>query len=394
MSDTSSKGAFRQVLKRELDRIVSRRLYFGVCIILPLFCIFFMSTIFGTGEIEKVPIGIVDMDQTATSRMVARTMSTVPTSEVTAYYSDPLQARDAVLRKDIYAYLVIPNNFEADLYGGRTASLPYYYHYALLSVGVELFSAFESTLAGLSVSPLIKAGEFSGLPEERVETAVVPVNVEAHPLFNPSLDYSIYLSSPFFFVLLQILILLTTTYVLGSEIKFKTSDSWMQAANGNIFIAVVAKLLPYTVMFSVMALFANYVMFGIKHIPLDPGFLPINLASILFIISTQAFAVFIFSLFPALSLIISVVSMMGSLGATLSGVTFPVPYMHPIVYYSSFLFPVRHFVEVTQGYLYGDYGFAYVWQNVGCLFLFILGALLMLPRLKKCTLSHKYEDIE
>lgn len=394
MSDSKNKGAFRQVLERELNRMVSRRLYFGVCIVLPLFCIFFMSTIFGTGEIEKVPIGIVDMDQTATSRTIVRTMSTVPTSEIVAYYADPLQARDAVLRKEIYGYLVIPNNFEADLYGGRSASLPYYYHYALLSVGVELFSAFESTLSSLSISPLIKAAEFTGVSSQRAQSAVIPINVESHPLFNPSLDYSIYLSIPFFFILLQVLVLLTTSYVLGSEIKFKTADSWMKAAKGNIFVAVVAKLLPYSFIFIFMGLLANFVMFGIKDIPLDSGFLPINLATILFILSTQAFGLLIFSFFPALSLIISVISMTGSLGATLSGVTFPVAYMHPVIYYLSYLFPVRHFIEVIQSYLYGGYGFAYVWQNVAYLFVFILLSLLMLPRLKKAILSRKYEDIE
>ena len=86
--------------------------------------------------------------------------------------------------------------------------------------------------------------------------------------------------------------------------------------------------------------------------------------------------------------------MVGSLGATLSGVTFPAPFMFPAVYYASFLFPVRHFVEINQNLLYGDYGFAYTWQNVTALFLFIPAALLLLPRLKRAVLSHRYENID
>ena len=86
--------------------------------------------------------------------------------------------------------------------------------------------------------------------------------------------------------------------------------------------------------------------------------------------------------------------MVGSLGATLSGVTFPAPFMFPAVYYASFLFPVRHFVEINQNILYGDYGFAYTWQNASCLFVFMLAALLMLPHLKRAILSRKYENIE
>ena len=68
--------------------------------------------------------------------------------------------------------------------------------------------------------------------------------------------------------------------------------------------------------------------------------------------------------------------------------------MFPAVYYASFLFPVRHFVEINQNLLYGDYGFAYTWQNISALFLFILPAILILPHLKKAILSHKYENIK
>lgn len=395
MDRSANKGAFYQVVKRELNRMVSRRLYFGVCIVLPLLCIFLMSTIFGSGEIDEVPVGIVDMDQTATSRSITRTMSAVSTVKITDEFSDPLAAREAVLRKEIYGYLVIPNNFESDLYGGRNASLPYYYHYALLSVGSEVFNAFETTLSTLSVAPLIKAGQITGVSQKRLVTAVIPVTVESHPLFNPALDYSIYLSNPFFFIIFQILILLTTVYVLGNEMKFGTSADWIQTANGNIFVAVVGKLLPYTVIYIFMGLLANFVVFGILNVPLySSGFLPINLASILFIIATQAFSVLIFSIFPKLSFVISLVSVTGSLGATVSGVTFPVENMYAPIHYLSYIFPVRHFVEVLQNYLYGEYGFAHAWSNVVCLFVFILLAILALPLMKKHILNYKDEDIQ
>lgn len=117
--------------------MVSRRLYFGACIVLPLFCIFFMSTIFGNGQMENIPVGIVDQDQTALSREVIRQVEAVPTFRVTRHYVDAETARKATQAKEIYGYLVIPDQFEANVTGGRQATLSYYYHYALLSVGVR-----------------------------------------------------------------------------------------------------------------------------------------------------------------------------------------------------------------------------------------------------------------
>ena len=77
------KSPFYMVLRRELDRMVSRRLYFGVCIVLPLFCIFFMSTIFGSGQMENIPIAVVDQDNTSMSREIIRQVEAVPTFRVT-----------------------------------------------------------------------------------------------------------------------------------------------------------------------------------------------------------------------------------------------------------------------------------------------------------------------
>lgn len=394
MHKFAENSFFISVLKRELERMTSRRLYLGVCIALPLFCIFFMATIFGSGQMENLPVGIVDLDQTATSRNIVRTVSAVPTFNITGYYTDDESARKATQKKEIYGYLVIPGNFEANLLGGRQTTLPYYYHYALLSVGSELHGAFETVLQTLSLTPVVTEAVALGIEESRIESFLVPVNAESHPLYNPDLDYSIYLSHPFFFILFQVIILLVTVYVIGSEIKFRTAGAWLGSAGMNMFTAIAAKLLPYTVIFIIIGIFANYVMFGIMNIPFSSGFWPLNLTVVLFIVATQALGVFLFSLFPAISIIISIVSMVGSLGATLSGVTFPAPSMFPAVYYLSFLFPVRHFVEINQNLLYGDYGYAYTWENVSALLLFILVALLMLPHLKKAILSRKYENIK
>ena len=42
--------ALRMVIRREWHRMTSRRLYLGVCVVLPLLCLFFMATIFGNGQ--------------------------------------------------------------------------------------------------------------------------------------------------------------------------------------------------------------------------------------------------------------------------------------------------------------------------------------------------------
>ena len=384
---------FRAVLLRECRRMTSRRLYFGVCLVLPLFTLFFMATIFGNGQMENIPIGIVDQDNTATSRAISRHVAAVPTFKVTLHFVNEADAREAVQRKIIYGYLSIPPQFEQKAIAGKDATLSYYYHYALLSVGGELMAAFETSLAPVALSPILMRAVALGVSREKITTFLLPVQANNHPVYNPSLDYSVYLSQPFFFVLFQVLVLLITVYAVGIEIKFHTAIEWLAIARGNMVTALCGKLLPYTLIFILIGWFANYVMFGVLHIPFKGSWWLLNGTTALFIIATQSLALFMFSLLPAISLSISGVSMVGSLGATLSGVTFPVPNMYPAVRNASYLFPVRHFTEFMQTMLYGGGGFVHLWQSLAILGIFPLLAFLVVPYLKRAIVSRKYEKM-
>ena len=376
---------FLNVFRRELRRMTSRRIYFASCIVLPLFSLVFMATIFGHGQMENLPVGVVDADQTSLSRSIVRMVDATPELQVTKQYANETEARKAMQRKEIYGYLLIPSGIK---------SLCYYYHNAMLSVGGELHSTFETILKQVSVTPIVTEAVGLGEIQTNITPFLIPVNEEEMVSYNPNRNYAIYLSQPFFFVFLQVLLLLVTTYALGSESKFGTSDEWLQMAKGNIGIAVIGKLLPYTFIFMVMGVLANVVFFNWMQMPLPCSLWVMNGITILFILATQALALLLYAIFPVLSLIISVVSMIGSLGATLSGVTFPVNFMDTPVYWASFLFPIRHFMEVVQSLLYLEGSFSNYWTNLVILLLFILSPILLLPRLKRALLTHRYETLE
>ena len=378
-------SALLNVFRRELRRMTSRRIYFASCIVLPLFSLVFMATIFGHGQMENLPVGVVDADQTSLSRSIVRMVDATPELQVTKQYANETEARKAMQKKEIYGYLLISSGIK---------SLCYYYHNAMLSVGGELHSTFETLLKRVSVTPIVTEAVGLGESQTNITSFLIPVSEEEMVSYNPNRNYAIYLSQPFFFVFLQVLLLLVTTYALGSESKFGTSDEWLQMAKGNIGIAVIGKLLPYTFIFMVMGVLANVVFFHWMKMPLPCSLWVMNGITILFILATQALALLLYAIFPVLSLIISVVSMIGSLGATLSGVTFPVNFMDTPVYWASFLFPIRHFVEVVQSLLYLEGSFSNYWTNLVILLLFILSPILLLPRLKRALLTHRYETFE
>ena len=378
---------FLSAFRRELQRMTSRRIYLGAAVVLPLFLLLFMTTIFGTGQMVKLPVGIVDADNTATSRSIVRKIAAVPTLDVVAHYTDDNEARAAVKRKEVYGYLSIPPRFEEAVVRGTDATLNYYYHYALLAVGGEVMSAFETALIPVRMAPIVDEAVMLGSTEQNIETFLLPMTSDDHALYNPSLDYAVYLAVPIFFIMFQILVLLVTLYAVGSERKSSSSSPLS-------FSFWLGKLLPYTLIFIAEALLAGVVFFHLEHIPFAGNMWLFALITVLFVVATQSVAVILYALFPVLSLVISVVSMVGSLGATLSGLTFPLSAMSPVVQWVAKLFPVRHFTEAMQCVVYFGGGFSTCWPQLAVLCLFPLVMLLLLPRLQRIFLTRPYDTLE
>ena len=384
----------QSVFQRELHRMASRRIYWVACLVLPLFSLLFMATIFGDGQMKNLPVGVVDADNTSASRDIVRMVDATPTLQITHHYANETEAGRAIRQKEIYGYLLIPSGFAEKVGNNEEATLCYYYHNAMLSVGGEVRSTFETLLKQTSITPIVTEAVALGEEQSAIVSFLMPTSEEEFPTYNHHRNYAVYLSQPFFFVFLQVLLLLVTIYALGSESKFGTSDEWLQAAQGNIGVAVLGKLLPYTFIFIGMGVLANAVFFGWMQIPLPCSLGVMNLVTILFIGATQALALLLYAIFPVMGLIISVASMIGSLGATLSGVTFPVVFMDAPVYWASFLLPVRHFMEAVQSLLYLDASFAYYWTSLVALLLFLLLPIPLLPRLKHAIITHRYEKFE
>ena len=377
------KTGFWSVVKRECLILTSRPLYLFTALIFPLFALFFMTTIFGDGMIDELPVAIVDEDDSHLSRNIINLCSAVPEIRVTQVVPNTAEARDALLSKEIYGYLIIPNDFESDVNANKNTSLTLCYHYAFLSVGSEVLQGFLNVLRIIAVTPLQQSIDFLGIDEDELENIASPISISARPLYNPALNYTSYLTFPYYWVLFQILILLNIAYSFGNEFKTKGIRDCLKKGKGKFINVVLGKMFPYIIIFSIIAVFANVIIFKVLGLSLSSSIYEIIIVCVLFICATCSVSLFIFSLYPNLPIIISFISMFGSLGATFAGVTFPVNAMYPIFEKMSYFFPIRHFVVITDYLRYESHTFIYYWSHLLILISFnilIVIALLLLKR--------------
>lgn len=375
----------RKALQRELQRIRKNRRIIFAAVIVPLSSLLFMATIFGDGKIENLPVGIVDCDNSTISQQIIRTINASPITNISPnhIYSNPAEAKQAMQDMDILGYAVIPTNFMEDLYNGSSPTITYYYHNVLLAAGGEINSAFVKALGDISTSLIGERGNLSGIAQAQVESIALPTNGIFTSTYNATLNYGVFLSYPFFFIFFQIFILTFSVYVIGTDMKLE----WLESGDGSILKALAGKMLPYTLVFILETITANIVFFQFAKIPLSGSFLAINASSILFVVTTIALGAAIISLIPKISIAISIASMVGALGATASGVTFPIENMYPAFEAICSLLPIRNFVETNHSILYNQADFGYRWHNYAIMITTILLGMVSTPLLKKSIIK-------
>lgn len=387
------KGTINRIyllVKRELKEMGSRPLYLFCIIIAPLFCYIFFTTLMGNGLPTDMPVGVVDLDNTGTTRNIIRNLDSFQQTKITEYYPSVTEAREAMQRGEIYAFYYIPEGTTEEALSSRQPTVSFYTNNSLLIAGSLLYKDLRtmSELAGGAVGRATLYAK--GATEEQAMTFLQPIVIDTHALNNPWLNYSVYLCNTILPGILMLLIFMVTIYSIGSEVKNDTAKIWMRIANNNLNVALTGKLLPQTLLFFIMAAFYNVYLYGYLHYPCNSGILPMLLAALLMVLASQAFGIFLYGLLPSLRLALSAASLWGVVSFSISGFSFPVMAMSPALQALSNLFPLRHYFLIYVDQALNGYPMSYAWMSYMALLIFMMLPLFILKRLHNAILYYEY----
>ena len=379
-----------RVMCRECRRMVSRPLYLFCMVIAPLLTYALFTTMMGSGLPTDIPLGVVDQDNTSTSRMVVRNLDAFQQTAVVAHYPDFHAARVALQRGDIYGFFYIPGGTTDKAIGGRQPRVSFYTNNTYLIAGSLLFRDMK-TMSELASGAVARETLYAkGYTEAQAMAILQPIIIDTHALNNPWLNYSVYLCNTLLPGVLMLLIFMVTAYSIAVEIKDGTARDLLHSNGDSIYVVLTGKLLPQTIVFFIMAIAYNVYLYGYLHFPCNSGIGPMLLASFLFVLASQAMGIFMVGVFPTLRLSLSFASLWGVISFSISGFTFPVMAMHPMLQALTNLFPLRHYFLIYVDQALNGYAMIYSWRSYVALLLFVLLPFLIIRRLKKALLTYTY----
>ena len=87
------------------------------------------------------------------------------------------------------------------------------------------------------------------------------------------------------------MVMIITVYSITDEIKKKTSVEWLKSAGGSIVVALIGKLAPQTLLFTLAGWILQLATYALYDFPLNCNIVVMMTAMFLMVLACQAFAV-------------------------------------------------------------------------------------------------------
>lgn len=374
--------AYIDVVKREVERVRKQPLILFMMIVLPILLCIIITSIFGEGSPKDLPIAILNQDNSEISRLFERNIQALPSCNIEYRVTSVEEGKDLFTRGKIYALVVIPKNFQSDVYRMKQPKLVLYYNNQMILIGgiisKDITSVVQTMMVGMDAKMKMKKGMPAKVAIQKSNLIAVDDHVRSNPYFN----YQYFLSLIAFGHILQIIILMVGVWAFGVEFKYGKTKEWLKSANDSIIIATLGKITPYFVVFSVVFALIYFIYFVMFGAPFDGSLLMVMLSTCVFIFSLLSLGAFFLAQAGNFRFGLSSSAFYSAMGFAFAGVTFPVMSMPMFAKVYSALLPLTHFIKILLNQTMREIPPIYDVDNV--IFMLLIGCVgyLSLPRLK------------
>ncbi|MDN5619885.1 MAG: ABC transporter permease [Psychrobacter sp.] len=193
---------------------------------IPLLTVLLIWWIFSQTQITDLPIGVIDQDNSPVANTAVRYLEASPTLTVKQLYYSQADAEAAILQRDIYAVVIIPEDFSRNILSNKPSPLilqvnaQYGTHSGIIQTAVQTVASTLS--AGVEIKRLVK----QGVASSQVMTAYSPISIQRISLFNAATNYQQFLASTVIPALLHILAMVVGATTIGRELRDKNIGRW------------------------------------------------------------------------------------------------------------------------------------------------------------------------
>ena len=226
-------GAFLRSAAYERRFLAKNPWDLAMVVWIPLAAVLLIWWIFSQIQITDLPIGVIDNDRGPIANTAVRYLEANPNLTVKQIYHSPAAAKAAILQREIYGVVIIPEDFSRNISSSKPAPIvlqvnaQYGTHSGIIQTSVQ--SVIGTLSAGVEIQRLVK----QGMATSQAAIAYSPINIQRISLFNATTDYQQFLASTVIPALLHILAMVVGATTIGRELRDKRIGRWYRFIEGS-----------------------------------------------------------------------------------------------------------------------------------------------------------------
>ena len=250
---------------------------------------FYYPTPYINQTVSKVPVAVVDLDNTAMSRELTRMATAAQQIEVKAVYADRREAEESMSRDEIYGFMVIPEDMEKNIRNHEQVSVNIFTHGAYVMLHGAIGTAFSTCALTLGATNKVKQIALGKqVPSAKAIAMRDPFPISIQTLYNSSGSYSNYVVPSVLVVILQQSLIIGICVLGGSRAhrRFRKKFRNSPVENETILYRYFGRSLAYFLHYCSFILFYHCIIYNLFDFPRRGEVLPMVVFSIVFLAST------------------------------------------------------------------------------------------------------------
>lgn len=368
-----------KIFNLEIRHIIEDKFLLFMYLVMPLFVGFFVYSTISKALIVDLPIGIVDLDHSSESRSLIFDINASSAIQVVKQYGSINEAKDDISSKEIYALVVIPNHFEADIKKHITPEVAIYYNAQLVFIGKNIQSALTLVFKNKDA----KLNFARNIVDSANTTLALGKSIEFMPkivsLYNANSNFSQFLLTAILPCLWQLFIILCMISLIAHDERDVGFIKDKIHRLDSIYSHLGAKFLINTIIFFLWWLIMSYVFYTLDY-PNSGSFYILALNAIITILAYNSIGLFIYALAGFHVRSISIAAFYAAPSLAFLGITYPLNSMELFPTFWSSILPIMRYMQVyIEQANYGldpIYSLRLIVQNLPFLLFGILGVMI------------------
>ena len=371
-----------EALQTELRHFLKDKFLLFMCFVMPLFTASFVYMTLSESIVRALPVGIVDFDNSQTSRNIAFNIESSSSLRIQSRYNSVLEAKNAISKKDIYALIILPKDLEKNAKKGIPTNLPIYYNAELVFIGKNIQSALTQILANENV----KLKFSKNIAQSANTTLAMGKSVDILPqiiaLYNPNSDFAAFILPALIPCLWQLFIILCMIGFMAYDERdvghILNKQNKIRAFYAHLSIKVLLNTVIFFVWWGIFML--SFYRLGFISDISAHNVATIALCAFVTIIAYSSIGIFLYALIRSHTRSISIAAVYAAPSLAFVGITYPINNMEAFATFWSKILPITKYLEVyMQQANYGlepNFSMRFIAYNLIFLLFGILGILI------------------